>query len=1522
MYPQRSAISICRLVAVLLCTAACAGQEFYKSLDHPDAIDPQLAITGSSRVCVGTQLDLQFVALGHDGEPTSMPNLPALTCHGPCRPNECDDAGAREIPIRCVQTGIYRPAARFTLDEPGYFLFTVRDPAGQFLPCGLPVRASEKEPALQLYWADLHGHSTLSDGARAPEEFYRWARDVARLDAVALTDHNWALDDQKIARLRELAQAWYEPGRFVPFFAFEWAPGSARSAPARGRPDHKNLIFRHADESLTPWAPAWSDTASVSELWRMLDGREVLAIPHHTGLPHATFYGTDWSLHDERFERVAEVFSDWGSSETPDDRYPLPEKEPGNFVRDALALGQHLGLVGGSDTHGSRPGLNALPHAGHPYPLMALTAIEAPAHTRDDLWLAIYNRRCYAASTGRRPLLAFTVNGQPMGARLAEPFRRAPRRIEVTITGSSPIEEILIVKNSAPAARFPGDGWCQTIEWVDQSPSPNREDCYYVRAEMEDTSMVWSSPIWVEGPANPDLSAEARLWRLDGDVLGRRLHTVRAEGADISGGQPLVLCNVDGPGAIDRFVVEVQLGEDESAARAATLSIWTDGRSELDVTACLDQLCFVAMGGKPFATDGVAFADVQRSDGRWLVFTRDLRVPFARSCRVELTPPPDRTLPRVRSNVIYGPWQDGHLPQLGRMGQCITRSLRDCAVTGTGTSLELLNVTGRGLLHSLQLAMRNGQTDGQYMEGNIEIYVDGESRPAYASSGTEEFFYGGIYFINPFWTPMGGCTLSIHEPGNVERRTSAYRVFAKDPIPFDESLRIVWHNGQGGQGEVPGTTVVDAQSVLYLRRETEPKKNGEPALVDGFAQRLNLLDGAPELGPMVTQTGHFEGLTPGQSATLCNVEGAGNLHRLQLLLKGDAPRCTRAHLIIESDGHTVCDEPLAALFGAGATGLDFTAGFVGQTASVDGQVRLQRALRVPHREALTIRIVANEDSGVLDGGAVIERRVAHGGLPADFGPAQRLTSAYGSWQIHDRPRTLRLSVPTQDHAGWIQELGLTISGLPNNRAPVPAAVALACDGQPIAHWTAEQFAPGLEPRGNGARSTSSAVCLREDGIWQTLVSFREMPFAFQRTAHLEIDAASLPDGATVAAHLLVSCTEPGPVREDPLPELTQRLNALDGGVLAGKAICRTVLEDGDIAPGASAVLMDLAGNGTVRCLRIGTPSSGEPLGRSLVEIDAGRSTAVPTVAASVDNLFATWFDPFPFWQGAGDVVRPSQLHRQTGGHHTSSYCLLNLPFIDRCRVSLSAPADDDGALRWLQLNLPATSPRTALRAIADLPDDVRNGLERCADISLFIQVYANRVDGVLDWGRWGRSRFVSVDGQEVAPGQTLCLARISGRGALHGLQLALETSEPNALENGALEIFVDGEPSPSWVSPSLNDLFLGTPVPGSGQGKQIWEAADSRGREPVGAGARLMSADAGTTICTSTPPYRFGGLRRFHRGVIPFDESIRVMLRLFPDASAPTRLWALTLLTTENDPSTHRVRGDQRGKSKIVTNER
>jgi hypothetical protein len=1486
------------LFSLFFVVVATAEQQFYKHVVRPKEMDPQLALIGPSRVQCGEPFELQVVALGKDGEPCSLRRLPIISCEGPQLSSMPTKLTSTTIEVRLAQEGIYYSTTSPTLSMAGYYLLTAQDPEGVFLPFGLPVYASSEAPHLQIYWGDLHGHSTLSDGARAPEEYYGWARNVARLDAMALVDHNWALNDEKIEKIRRLSTEWYEPGRFVPFMAFEWAPGVARPAPARGRPDHKHLLFRHTDERFTPWAP-WQNTPSVKNLWEMLDGREVIAVPHHTGLPHETYYGTDWSQHSEKFERVVEIFSDWGSSEMAKDRYPLPETEAGNFVRDALSRGLHLGFVGGSDTHGSRPGLNAIPRMGHPYALTALTAIEAPELSRNHLWLALYNRCCYATSAGRRTLLDFSVDGAPMGSRIVQPVRLSSRHLAATVAGPRSINELIIVKNGEQVASFPGTGWCQQVKWTDTKPSPDREDSYYVRAEIEDTSMAWSSPIWVAGPSDSDISAAARLWRLDGDIARRLARTVNAAGTKVTSDRPLTLCELRGAGAIDRIMIDALSGVSEEDVRSAVLTVRVDGEEKPSMGTCLDQLFFVAMGGKPFATHGVGFSSMGRKDGCWLTFARDLRIPFAKSCTVQLVPAPGKILPRVRTQVTYGLWPEETLPPLGRMGKCVVRSLRGFEVKGTGTEVEVLNIKGRGFLHSLQMAMRNRESVGQYMEGNVEIYVDGEPKSSYSSSGTEEFFYGGIYFINPFWTPNGGCTLSINEPNNPERCTSAYRIFAKDPIPFDESLRIVWHNGQRGQGDVPGTTVVDAQSVVYLQREDEVAPDPYPDDLAPFAQRLSVLDGDPELGPMVTDTPRFSSVSPGDSTTLCDVGGAGHLSRLQLNLTGAPRRLARAHLIMIRDGEEICAEPLTTLFGTGGATFSFAAGVVGQIVFPNAGIHLQRELLVPYSKSLKIQLAANEESGSVEGLAVIERRVARGGLPSDFGCAQAPLLLHGSCTASGKRKIQEIVNTSTEMGGEVSEISIAISNLTSGTLEIPGKLSLKCDGEIRAAWTPQELAAPLDNGAQGVRTIPGVVCVREERRWSALVSMRNTPFRFSKSVGLSFDTTGLPDETRVEAHLIVGRGERGAKRMCSAREIAQRLTAIDGGVLGGRAICRTVLENGVIEPGKSATLLDLPAYGTLRCIRIGTPFSALALRRSHLSITFSAIKNEPTINTPTDHLFATWFDPFPFWEGAETIVRPSQLHREKGGDHTSAFRLLNLPFHGRCRVVLSAPKDDGGAMEWLKKHMPEKTLQEVLLGDVTLPENVRQGLVRCADVGLFVQVYANRLDRTMDWGRWAMPHFASVEGEELQPGGELTLVDIRGRGVLQGLQLAFENPQSAGFERCSILVFVDDEPTAGWTAPDLGALFLGTPIPGSGEGKQVWEDESTRGRNARGAGKRLMSPEAGTTIFTSTSPYRLGGVRNFTRDAISFEKSLRILCRHPAGGEAPTRVWSLALLSLE-----------------------
>ena len=42
-----------------------------------------------------------------------------------------------------------------------------------------------------LYWGDVHGHTSLSDGQGTPDEYFTYARDTANLDFTILTDHDF-----------------------------------------------------------------------------------------------------------------------------------------------------------------------------------------------------------------------------------------------------------------------------------------------------------------------------------------------------------------------------------------------------------------------------------------------------------------------------------------------------------------------------------------------------------------------------------------------------------------------------------------------------------------------------------------------------------------------------------------------------------------------------------------------------------------------------------------------------------------------------------------------------------------------------------------------------------------------------------------------------------------------------------------------------------------------------------------------------------------------------------------------------------------------------------------------------------------------------------------------------------------------------------------------------------------------------------------------------------------------------------
>jgi hypothetical protein len=342
-----------------------------------------------------------------------------------------------------------------------------------------------EDGAARLYWADLHGHSQLSDGTGTPQDYLRYARDVAGLDAAALTDHDhWGLsfldtNPELWDEIRAATTAYHEPGRFVTLLGYEW------TSLLHG---HRHVLYFGDDgRVLSAFDPSYQ---TPTQLWDALRGSDALTFAHHSaGGP----ISTNWRYRpDPELEPVTEIVSVHGNSEAPDAPLPIYDPVAGNFVRDVLDDGVKLGFIGSGDSHDGHPGAHHLES-----PLgFGLAALWASDLTRAELRHALAQRRVYATN-GARILLEVSLDGAPMGSAIAAARDGADEAtLRVRTVAEGPLERVdLVTRSGVEPVPLAGD-----LAWQSERPvAPLRAGDYlYVRVIQRDGGAAWSSPIFAE----------------------------------------------------------------------------------------------------------------------------------------------------------------------------------------------------------------------------------------------------------------------------------------------------------------------------------------------------------------------------------------------------------------------------------------------------------------------------------------------------------------------------------------------------------------------------------------------------------------------------------------------------------------------------------------------------------------------------------------------------------------------------------------------------------------------------------------------------------------------------------------------------------------------------------------------------------------------------------------------------------------------------------------------------------------
>jgi len=329
-----------------------------------------------------------------------------------------------------------------------------------------------------LAFGDTHRHTDLSRCAMNHDgslmDTYRYAIDVAKLDFLAITDHDQDLLKHRYDRAKSPVHhyGWWRSEKycdifhiehkFVPLYAYEHGGSFAQ------RGGHKNVLY--ADRG----HPCY-EIHSPEELFKALEGKQAVAIPHQLADGGAA---TDWTKWNPEFERVAEVLQARGSYEYKGASPQVRVSRDGHYYRDALAMGVRIGAIASSD---------------HTMLRGAYAGVYCTELSRAGVMEGLRSRRTFGSTD--RFAIEFRLGDRVLGE---EVEIHSPPAFGVLVDSPKPLRKVQIVKNGKEVHTVTQETPPCRFDYVDRDIQPGGKAWYYVRCERQDDEQGWSSPIWVE----------------------------------------------------------------------------------------------------------------------------------------------------------------------------------------------------------------------------------------------------------------------------------------------------------------------------------------------------------------------------------------------------------------------------------------------------------------------------------------------------------------------------------------------------------------------------------------------------------------------------------------------------------------------------------------------------------------------------------------------------------------------------------------------------------------------------------------------------------------------------------------------------------------------------------------------------------------------------------------------------------------------------------------------------------------
>lgn len=322
-----------------------------------------------------------------------------------------------------------------------------------------------------FYFGVPHAHTSYSDGALTPADAFTYARDVAKIDFLVITDHSNWLDMNEWNDTLTQANNFTQNGVFVALRGFEYTHTTQ---------GHINVF--NTDTYVSRNDPNY-DTLEEFYAWLKTQPNAIAQFNHPFTLDDFNGFAYDEVLDD--IITLQEV----GNGSPP---YSYARLE--NAYIYALDKGWHVGATNGQDNHTNNWG----------YPPNNLTGIIANNLTKNDVLEAFKMMRTYSTED-RNLKLSFKANNYLMGSTI--PVKRGENiQFEIYTYDPDSSDKIVLVEIITNGGHVL-HSWTNNSQKFEKTFTITYQggSCwYYLRVVEQDGDVGITSPIWTP-PSDIDL---------------------------------------------------------------------------------------------------------------------------------------------------------------------------------------------------------------------------------------------------------------------------------------------------------------------------------------------------------------------------------------------------------------------------------------------------------------------------------------------------------------------------------------------------------------------------------------------------------------------------------------------------------------------------------------------------------------------------------------------------------------------------------------------------------------------------------------------------------------------------------------------------------------------------------------------------------------------------------------------------------------------------------------------------------